>query len=118
MQKLTIIQGSDQPTFIQILSEECDGTQVPFDLTGVSEVKAIFMKQDNTKLEKKLTDATPGIVLDPSTVSGKFKIDWTEAETSTLRKGENLSFEVEINKATKTYIVPFEKVLTVKPRLI
>jgi hypothetical protein len=100
------------------LSEDCSGTQVPFDLSGVSEIKAIFIKSDNTKLEKKLTDAVPGIVVDPTPQSGKFTIDWDETETALLRKGENLSFEVEIVKATKTFIVPFEKVLTVKARLL
>ena len=115
MQTLTIIQGSDQPTFIQILTEECNGTQVPFDLTGVTEITAIFRKTGGGTIQKKMS-VDSGITVDVP-ASGKFLVNWTESDTAQLLKGESQSFEVEILKATKTYIVQFEKVLTVKPRL-
>lgn len=113
MQELIIIQGSDQPTKIQIL-EDNNGVETPFDLTGVSEIVACFKKTDGTILQKTLTGA--GIIVD-SAEGGLFSIDWDETETEGLRVGERQDFEVEITKATKTSIVQFEKVLTVKARI-
>lgn len=113
MQELIIIHGSDQPTKIQIL-EENNGVETPFNLTGVSEITACFRKSDGTILQKLLSDA--GIIID-NAEGGLFSIDWDESETALLKIAERQDFEVEIVKATKTNIIQFQKVLTVRPRI-
>ena len=49
--------------------------------------------------------------------TGIISIDWDEADTESLRKGPQQSFEVEYVIATKTSIAQFENILTVKERI-
>ena len=47
--QVTIIKGSDREILIRIVIEE---SQEPFNLTGATAIKAIFVKSDGGKLEK------------------------------------------------------------------
>jgi len=111
-EKLSIVQGQDIEPLIYIIDEE---TCTPFDLTGVTEIRALFNKTDGTKLIKTYT--LSGGVTIISDLGGKIKVTLTAANTALLKTGECQSFEVEITKATKINIIQFLGKLNVYPRV-
>ena len=107
---VTLIQGEDRILKIKILNSE---TGDPFDLTGATEIKAQFLKTDNTTLEKLFTGGGVTIV---EHLLGKLEIELGDADTALLKKGTQ-SFEVEIDKSGDIKIVQFEDSLIVKEQL-
>ncbi len=118
--EVEIIQGSDRPLEIQLMEEDCGSIKV-FSLANMTEIKAIFKKTDGTKLEKTNSGGGVEVVSSPD---GEIKVKFEQSETMELKKGQCQSFEVEVTKSldagatTDTYIWQFEKVLTVKGRLL
>jgi hypothetical protein len=82
-----------------------------YDLTGATEITVKLAKADNTFLLKKLTDSSVAIT---SAINGQFTVALTDTETATLKTGENMSFDVEVEKGTDKRIVEFLQQLTVR----
>lgn len=113
-ENICIIQGSDQPIEVQLMREKACGTEVPFDLTGNTEISAIFQNQDKTKLIKTKTSETITV---ENVAGGEITILFEESETENMRAGECQSFEIVAIINDKTYIWQLEKVLDIKARL-
>lgn len=102
-----IVRGQDIELDIFIRYKS---TEKPFDLTDAS-IKAIFLKEDGSKLIK-----SSGITV-ISAQGGNLKIRLEDSETSILKTGEEMSFELEITKGTDTVIVQFINQLKIVDRL-
>lgn len=109
---INIIRESDREFSVRITIKE---TGDPFDLTGVSQIKAYFPKTDGTALEKNLSPSGAIVVL--NALAGKIKITLSEADTALLNVGEAQSFEVEIQIGSITSIVQFVESLNVIDRV-
>lgn len=108
---INVIRGSDREITIRI---ETKKSQEPFDLTGVSEIEACFLKEDDTILSKKMTTGGVSVV---SALAGKIKVILTETDTATLKVGESRSFEVLVTIGSVTSIVQFIEQLNVIKRV-
>lgn len=109
---LNIIRGSDREFSVRIVIKESSD---PFDLTGVSQIKAYFPKDDGTALIKNMISSGDIAVLSPTT--GKIRIYLSESDTASLNVGEAQSFEVEVQIGTVTSIVQFVETLNVIDRV-
>lgn len=114
MQSIEVIKGSDTPLSIQILEEDENGIQRPKDLTNATELKVCFPQEGGGFLELDLTSGKINVEVGSG---GVFTVDWEESDTLLLKRGQNQSFQVSAVIASKTSIVLFEKVLTVKDAL-
>jgi hypothetical protein len=112
--RLKIIQGEDKQFDIRLFRDAGYGPE-PFDLTGAQEVKCVFVKSDDTALIKSSVSGGDVSILSPAT-SGKVRFILSDSDTKLLKKGEELSFEVEVTVADITSIVQFVEVLTVLER--
>lgn len=110
--KVTIIRGSDAEISIRLVNKS---TSEPFDLTGASQIKAVFIKKDETVLEKLMSP--DGSVVITSALAGKLKVLLTEADTTNLKLGDEQSFEVEVTIGSVTTIVQFVGRLVVVKRV-
>lgn len=106
----TIEAGEEKNVDVHLIDADTDEV---VDLTGATEVKARFVNQDGTVLEKLL--ATGVSVL--SIAGGKVRVNLTEAETALLRVGEKQDFEVEAIVGGVSTICRFQRALTVKAPL-
>lgn len=95
--RVVVIRGETKVIDATIIEKD---TKKPFDLTGQTAIKAIFEKDDDTKL----TLLTPADVLVVSEPRGELKITLSATNTATLKIGENQSFEIEVTFPTKTVI--------------
>lgn len=109
---LHIIKGSDREFTLRVIIEE---TCEPFDLTGVSEIRALFKKTDDTALVKTMTSGAITVMGSPS--NGKIKVLLGDADTTLLKVGEEQAFEIEIQIGTITSIVQFLASITVVDRI-
>ena len=111
---ITIIRGSDK-YFTVLINSVCGTSEVePFDLTGTTEIRVLFPKDDGTTIVKTLTS---GDVTITSAPAGKIRIFIDDPETSLLNVGEGQSFEVEIHAGPTVNIVQFVGLLNVIDRL-
>jgi hypothetical protein len=111
---ITIIRGSDR-TFSVLINYTCGGNDPqPFDLSGTTEIKAIFPNADGTTVVETLTS---GRVTITSPFAGKIKIFIPDGDTSLLNVGENQSFEIELHAGAIINIVQFLGMLNVVDRL-
>ena len=110
---MRLIRGEDRILGLRATrSGACDSEPaLSYDLTGATEITVKLMKSDNTFLLKKLTDTSVAIT---SAINGQFTVSLTDAETLTLKSGENMSFDVEVEKGTEKRIVEFKNQLTVR----
>jgi len=119
-QEVTIVKGSDRPINIQLFEEDCDILNV-FDLENSIEIKAIFRKDDGTKLE--LLE-TLGQVVIVNSSNGLIQVKFEQSQTNSLQSGSCKSFEVEVTTSldsgvtTDTFVWQFEKILEIKERLL
>ena len=93
-----IICGEDKSLIVKLENEV---TEYPFDLTGATEIEAIFMKNDGTGLHKLLT--TSGIVI-LNAPGGAIQINLAASETQVLKISDLdslSSFEVRVSIAGK-----------------
>ena len=114
---LNIIRGSDREFTVKVsMQSPCDttGCGEPFDLTGATEIKALFRKDDDTVLTVTLTGGDITIL---SATSGKIKVFLSDANTALLKVGEAQSFELEIQISTITSIVQFLSSINVIDRV-
>lgn len=109
---LKLIKGEDKEIFVKFEYE--DGKV--YKLNSVTEIKAIFIKDDGTKLEKTQTGGHIEIV-DSTPQNGEIKISLTDADTALIKKGDKQSFEVELHEGTKLSIVQFKEELQVLTRI-
>lgn len=86
----------------------------PFDLTGYTAIKARFKNKDGGAIEKTVG---AGIVV-VSEILGKVIITLESANTLNLKIEEKGSFEIEITKPNEVRIVPYERVLEIKARVV
>lgn len=110
---MRIIRGEDRVLGLRATKTGlCDSEPaLSYDLTGATEITVKLLKSDNTYLLKTLTGAAVAIT---SAINGQFTVALTDAETLTLRTGENMSFDVEVEKGTEKRIVEFKNQLTVR----
>lgn len=107
-----IIKGSDREFGIFITIEE---TGEPFDLTGASEIRAIFLKSDDVStLVKTMTGGGITVV---AACAGKIKVLLDETDTAALKTGELQGFEVEVQIGVITSIIQFSESLTIIDRM-
>jgi hypothetical protein len=114
-QPVTIIRGSDR-YFSILVSYTCgvDEPSQPFDLTGTTEIRALFPKADGTTIVKTYTG---GDITITSAIAGKIRVFINDSETALLNVGDSQSFEVEIHQGPTVNIVQFVGLLTVIDRL-
>lgn len=99
-----IIKGEDQTLTVQLNDE---ATKYPYDITGVTEIEALFLKTDGTALSKKYTLAQVVIL---NALAGKFQILLTTADTLLLKlsePGTYSSFEVRLTIGGKVTYIQF-----------
>lgn len=109
---LSIIRGTDREFVFKLLTKE---TNDPFDLTGASQIKVFFPKEDGSVLEKTMIPS--GSVSIINAAHGKVRVMLDEIETASLNVGEAQSFEVEIQIGSITSIVQFFESLNVIDRV-
>jgi len=107
---LTIIQGEDRVLALRV--KRANGAS--FDLTGVTEITARFLKTDATTLEIKLSDVGAPIVVTDAP-AGRFTVSITDAQSALInRKSEPVDFTVIFDFGTTRRIVNYVKGLLVK----
>lgn len=112
MEYLKIIQGTDRT--VNLILKNSDKT--PFDLTGATSIKAIFLKQDDTENLLEVSGGNIEVVGDAS--RGEISIDLESAITLQMRAGERLKWELEVTiAASMTYVAQFPESLDVLARL-
>ena len=104
---LNIIQGEDRLVKITLFRGEC----VPYDLSTVTEITAMFRKQDGGYLVKKLSLLEVSI---SNPAAGKIQISLSDIDTSELRVAKNQDFKIQIDIGAETRIVKFQDCLTVE----
>lgn len=109
---LKIVAGEDKKIPIHLQFE--DGKVK--NLTNVTELVAIFIKSDSTKLEKKKTEGHISIEGDIPQ-NGNIIINLGDADTSLLKINPKASFELEIHEGTDKTIVQFIEQLEIVKRL-
>lgn len=114
--KLTLIRGTDRKFGVKITKDTSNSATSgdPFDLTGATEIRALFGKEDGTVLVKTLTAEAIEIT---DELYGKISISLTDTETGSLKVGEAQSFEIEIHVGPDLSIVQFKEVLDVVDRI-
>jgi hypothetical protein len=75
-----------------------------YNMTGATEIQAIFQKTDGTFLTKKLTDSPTAITV-VDALEGKFTVALTDTETKLLLVGDVVLFEIKYDIGTATTIV-------------
>lgn len=111
MNQTTIYQGSDRTLRLMLRSKD---SGEPFDLSGASEIKAIF-KGSSALVEKTLTGGDVSVV-SPSG-AGIIDVDLAAADTNALYEGPRQTFELEITISGDVTVVVFSEALNVKGRL-
>lgn len=109
----TIYKGEDKNLDFKVLSEL---TGDPIDISGASEIVAIFPQSASTFLEKKLS--TAGIVL-ISGPGGRFQVQISAAESANLlasELGKYTDVEVHLTLAGKVSIIVFSQAISVLER--
>jgi hypothetical protein len=110
-QLLSIIKGTDRT--IRVLLKTANGA--PFSLENASAIKAIFLGSSDQLVELTLAASKVSVVGDAA--RGEIEITMEPEDTEDLQAGERLSWEVEITRSSKTYVVQFPEVLDVRQRL-
>jgi len=114
MQEITVIKGSDEPLSFQILEEDENKVQRPKDLSSATEVKVCFPQDGGGFLELDLVSGKINVEAGPG---GVFTVDWEEADTLLLKRGQKQDIQVTLVIASKTSIILFKNVLTVESSL-
>jgi hypothetical protein len=112
LEVIDIIKGEDKKIFVQLVNEE----NKVYKLNLLTEAKAIFIKDDGTKLEKTLTGGAITIV-DSEPANGELMIELSDADTSLLKVANETNFELEIHESAQKTIVQFLKQLNVLKRI-
>lgn len=86
---LKIIRGENKLITVTLV----DVTNQPIDLTGVTEVDAVFLKEDGSCLHKKLSLAEITLISEPG---GKFSIILLPADTQLLKLSSDEYSDIEI----------------------
>lgn len=110
-QPLSIIKGTDRS--IKVLLKSANGA--PFSLDSATAIKAIFLGSGDELVELTLENEKVSVVGDAS--RGEIEITLDTEDTEALQAGERLSWEIEIERSGKTYVVQFPEALDVKQRL-
>jgi hypothetical protein len=116
---LTIIRGSDKQFTVRItIQDPCNAgiPGPPFDLTGVTEIKAYFPPQPPTTTPVTLT-MTGGQITVLNVSQGSMQMVMNDTTTPLLLVGDSQNFEIEIHIGSVISIVQFMGVLTVVDRL-
>ena len=109
---VSIIRKSDRSFVIRLINHE---NMEPFDISGASQVKAYFPKEEGGAVEKNMTPSGAIQILNPAI--GKIEITLDENDTALLNVGEAQSFEVEIQIGSITTVVQFVELLDVLDRI-
>ncbi len=109
--KVTIYKGADQVIPITLRYEE---SLAPVNLTGATEIKVLFKKQDLTGLELSLTGTQVAIV---DATAGKIAATFDETTSLELYEGDDQAIEIEVAIGTNTLITQVMRAICVKPRL-
>ena len=110
---VTIIQGTDRT--ISVLLQNSNGTA--FDLSGVTAIKALFKKANDSEALVEATLAASEISVSGSNSRGEIAISLSATKTALLRAGSRLSWEIEITKSGLKYVTQFVENLDVFSRL-
>lgn len=110
----TIIMGEDKILTVQLQDQK---TKEFIDISGATEIIALFMKSDNTALQKKLSLSQIVVI---SGLAGKFQIILTSVDTASLMQtpaDSYSSIEIRLTIASKLTIVKLENTILVAPKL-
>jgi hypothetical protein len=110
-QLLSIIKGTDRT--IKVLLKTANGA--PFSLENATAIKAIFLGSGDELVELTLAADKVSVVGDAA--RGEIEITMDTEDTEDLKDGERLSWEVEIIRSSRTYVVQFPETLDVRQRL-
>jgi hypothetical protein len=107
---IKVIQGASLD--LKILIKDYDGD--PFDLEGVESARIIFPGRPSNIIG---TLAAEEIEILEPTAKGALAISLSPAKTKLIQKDDRQSFEIELIKEGKTYVVMFQDMLDVVSRL-
>jgi hypothetical protein len=107
---MKIVHGED--VTLALLVKDSEGEA--YDLSGTTEITARFQKTDNTILSKLKTD---GDVVITSAVNGRMTVALSDSDTTLLKKGDNLGFELWIDVGSTRRIVQFLRVIDVAQKM-
>lgn len=103
---ISLVQGSSRA--IKILLRHRDGEA--FDLDGATEITARFKSKPVTTIKKSDGEIT---VLTP-TARGALVLNIPAAKSLKLDTGDRMSFDIEVTKNSKLYIIQFLEVLDIE----
>jgi len=109
---LNIIQGEDRT--LTVLLKDGDGNA--YDLTGNTEITALFCAAAGGTLPSAPTKTGGEITIVGSADCGKIQIVLTDADTALLATG-NQDFEIELDAGTDKRIVQLLKAINVLERV-
>ena len=89
-----IIQGKKSFIIIRLVQEAHEVRYDPLNLTGCTEIEAVFDKTDGTELVLKLSDDGIQIIDDP--LLGKLQVNLTSAQTAELLITDHETLELAL----------------------
>lgn len=108
---IRIIRGTDH-----VLNLTLQSGGVPFDLSQIIDIKALFVKENNQVSFVSYADGEVAIVGDPA--AGQVTMNLSRDVTAQLRVGIDQMFEVELTMSDgKVLVAQFADQLAVTPRL-
>lgn len=111
---ITLIQGEDRVLGVTVMKD--DPAFQPLDLTGYTEIVAVFIKRDGSALEKKLSVTGEVVIVDAT--CGRIAIALTAANTLALKASDRQSFELALtDAASKTRKVQILGRLNIEAKL-
>lgn len=111
--QIQINKGSDRQFTVRIVQ---DPSGEPFDLTGVTEMKAIFPNNDPNAAPVEIS-MTGGQITIVSAPQGKVTLFLSEVLTVNLQAGDSQNFEMLITISSQRQIVQFIGALKIVERL-
>jgi len=110
---IEIVQGEDKSFSVKLT----DGNGNDYDLTGFTEISAVFAATGAPITVITTLDAN-GQTAVPNPLCGKIDVTLTDAATLLLTSGDFQDLEIIIDKGTDKTIVQLSKSLKIKERLI
>lgn len=110
---LHAVQGENLTYKVNLISQDTD---LPFDLTGATEIKVLHPGKDGTPVEATLTNGAISVIGDSKL--GQFEVALTTSLSDDLKVGDNQTVEVQVTDSNgDLHIEQYAEVLSVKDSL-
>lgn len=109
---LKIVKGEDKTWEVTLPDETCKDKDL--DLTGATEITAVFEKTDGTTLSVTMTGAAITVV---AAKAGRISITLSDTNTALLKARDDGSYEIAVDIGAVKKIFQFEQELEIVERL-